>query len=124
MTGWRSLLINSSCLRQEFDFSLKVPEYTDTLEKARKFAVANQLTKSGTSIGANVRESQGSESPAGFVHKLKISEKEMFETEYWLMPCRDSKVLRYPGKLPQDIESIKKVLRKILSSCYDKGYGK
>lgn len=106
-----------------YEFSLNILEYTDHLEKIKKFSVANQLTKSGTSIGANVRESQGSESGNDFVHKLKISEKEMFETEYWLSLCKDSKVLPDPGKLPQDIESIKKVLRKILGSCYAKGYG-
>lgn len=106
-----------------YEFSLNILEYTDKIEQAKKFAVANQLTKSGTSIGANVRESQGSESGNDFVHKLKISEKEMFETEYWLSLCKDSRVLPDPGKLPQDIESIKKVLRKILGSCYAKGYG-
>jgi four helix bundle protein len=106
-----------------YEFSLNILEYTDRLEQACKFAVANQLTKSGTSIGANVRESQGSESQADFVHKLKISEKEMFETEYWLSLCKDSRVLPDPGKLPEDIESTKKVLRKILGTCYQKGYG-
>lgn len=107
-----------------YNFSLNILEFTDKLEQLKKYAVANQLTKSGTSIGANVRESQGCESHADFIHKLKIAEKEMFETEYWLCLCRDSKVLPDPGMLLQDIESIKKVLRKILSTCYSKGYGK
>ncbi|MCQ2335415.1 MAG: four helix bundle protein [Paludibacteraceae bacterium] len=43
-----------------------------------------QVMKSGTSIGANIRESQYAESTEDFVHKLKIALKEANETEYWL----------------------------------------
>lgn len=118
MKATRNLIVDMT-----YSFSLGILEFTDALEQARKFAVANQLTKSGTSIGANVQEAQGCESHRDFVHKLKIAEKEMLETEYWLMLCRDSTVLPDPGKLIQDIESIKKILRKILGTCYNKGYG-
>jgi four helix bundle protein len=45
-----------------FNFSLKIIDYTEILESKRKFNMANQLFKSGTSIGANVREAQGAES--------------------------------------------------------------
>lgn len=43
--------------------------------------------KAGTSIGANVFEAQSAESRAGFIHKLKIADKEAKETEYWLLLC-------------------------------------
>lgn len=46
--------------------------------------VKNQLTKSGTSIGANYREANRSRSKADFVNKIKISESEASETLYWL----------------------------------------
>ena len=46
--------------------------------------LANQLLKSGTSIGANVEEAQGSQSQADFVSKLSIACKEARETHYWL----------------------------------------
>lgn len=45
-----------------FSFSLKIIGFTETLEANRKFNMANQLFKSGTSIGANVCEAQGAES--------------------------------------------------------------
>ncbi|MGZ3872021.1 MAG: four helix bundle protein [Mucilaginibacter sp.] len=45
-----------------FSFSLKIIAFTETLESQRKFNMANQLFKSGTSIGANVSEAQGAES--------------------------------------------------------------
>ena len=68
-----------------FDFSLKIIRYTSLLEKERKFVLAKQLLRSGTSIGANVREAQNAESKADFIHKMKIAAKEADETEYWLL---------------------------------------
>ena len=44
-----------------FSFSLKIIAFTEQLELKRKFNMANQLFKSGTSIGANIREAQGAE---------------------------------------------------------------
>lgn len=46
--------------------------------------IKNQLTKSGTSIGANYREANRSRSKADFISKIKISESEASETNYWL----------------------------------------
>lgn len=74
-----------------FQFSLDVVSFVEMLEANRKFAVANQLIRSGTSIGANVREAQNAESRADFIHKLKIAAKEAEETEYWLEICQQSK---------------------------------
>lgn len=66
-------------------FSLKLIEYVEILEKDRKFVIANQLLRSGTSIGANISEAQDAESKADFIHKIKISAKEAEEAEYWLL---------------------------------------
>ena len=46
--------------------------------------IKNQITKSGTSIGANYREANRSRSEAGFANKIKICESEASETVYWL----------------------------------------
>ena len=46
--------------------------------------LAKQLIRSGTSIGANVEESQAAQSKADFIHKLQIALKEARETRYWL----------------------------------------
>ena len=59
-----------------FQFSLKIIEYTEKLESKRRFNMSNQLFKSGTSVGANVREAQNAESKADFIHKMKIAAKE------------------------------------------------
>ena len=64
---------NNLIVELTFQFSLDVIVYTELLETKRKFNMANQLFKSGTSIGANVRESQHAESKKDFIHKLKIA---------------------------------------------------
>nr|WP_294795839.1 four helix bundle protein [uncultured Mucilaginibacter sp.] len=101
-----------------FDFSLKVIRFSEELESKRKFNMANQLFRCGTSIGANVREAQGAESKIDFRHKCKIAYKEAEETEYWLSLCKYSDSYPYEVSLHNDIQSIIKVLGKIISSTH------
>lgn len=54
-----------------------------TVDK-KEFVLSKQLLRSGTSVGANVRESKHAESTADFLHKLGIAQKECAETQYWL----------------------------------------
>ncbi|MBK9380238.1 MAG: four helix bundle protein [Chitinophagaceae bacterium] len=99
-----------------FQFSLEIITFTEKLQQEKKFNLANQLFRSGTSIGANVREAQGCESKSDFIHKMKIAYKEAEETRYWLELCDQSENYLAPGKLLEDIVSILKVLGKIISS--------
>ena len=55
--------------------------------------IINQLTKSGTSVGANYREANRAESKKDFIHKIGIVEKEASETEYWMELLMESKLL-------------------------------
>ena len=71
-------------LKLTFEFSIQVVLYCELLEEKRKYVIANQLLKSGTSIGANCREAQNAESKADFIHKNAIAQKEANETIYWL----------------------------------------
>jgi four helix bundle protein len=91
-----------------FQFALDIVRFTEQLESAKKFSVAKQLIRCGTSIGANVREAQNAESKSDFIHKSKIAAKEADETEYWLESCHQSK--NYPNSENQlaQILSIKK----------------
>ncbi|MBS1503839.1 MAG: four helix bundle protein [Bacteroidetes bacterium] len=100
-----------------FDFSLKVIAFTEELETRKKFNMANQLFKSGTSIGANVCEAQGAESKGDFRHKCKIAYKEAEETEYWLKLCKHATNYPFEQILLDDVQSIMKVLGKIISSA-------
>ncbi len=99
-----------------FQFALEIIEFTEEIKLKRKYSLADQLFRSGTSIGANVREAQNAESKADFIHKLKIAAKEADETEYWLCLCKDSSHYPTNEKLLIDIQSIIKVLSKIISS--------
>jgi len=56
--------------------------------------IADQLLRSGTSVGANVHEAQSAESSADFVHKLQIGLKEIRETSYWLALVDKSNLLQ------------------------------
>lgn len=103
-----------------FDFSLKVIHFSELLESKRKFNMASQLFKSGTSIGANVREAQGAESKDDFRHKCKIAYKEAEETEYWLKLCKHAENYPFDEVMYSEVQSIIKVLGKIISSTHNK----
>lgn len=99
-----------------FKFALAIVDYCELLETNRKYVLARQLLKSGTSIGANSREAQNAENKADFIHKFKIAAKEADETQYWLLLCKESKHYPDPEKLLVDIETIIKIISKIISS--------
>ncbi|MGN0573493.1 MAG: four helix bundle protein [Acutalibacteraceae bacterium] len=82
------------------DFAVKVMKITD--EVKGHFSIINQLERSATSIGANIREAKYAHSRSDFIAKLQISLKECYETEYWL------ELIERTELLPND--SVKSVL--------------
>ena len=107
---------NNIILIKSFEFSKNIIEFSELLEKQRKYVVSNQLIKSGTSIGANIKEAQNGESKRDFIHKLKIALKEADETEYWLFLCDEMNTYPDCKYLITQLESIIKILNKIISS--------
>lgn len=103
-------------LKLTFQFALDVITFCEELDSAKKFTISRQLIRSGTSIGANVREAQNAESKADFIHKLKIALKELNETEYWLLLCQESPGYPSPTNLLESIVPVWKVLNKIIAS--------
>ena len=70
---------------KSFGFALRIVKlYKYLVAERKEFVLSKQLLRSGTSIGAMVRESEHAESKADFIHKLSISLKEANEAEYWL----------------------------------------
>ena len=68
-----------------FNFSVRIVKFYKHLTESRKiYVLSKQILRSGTSIGANVRESIHTQSTADFISKLNIALKEADETEYWL----------------------------------------
>jgi four helix bundle protein len=107
-------------LELSFEFALQIISYCELLEENRKYVIARQLLKSGTSIGANIREAQNAESKQDFIHKFKIAAKEADKTEYWLMLCDKSSNYPTPKNLITSIISIKKLLNSIISTMKNK----
>jgi four helix bundle protein len=99
-----------------FQFSLDVIEFCDELELKKKYRMANQLWRSGTAIGANVREAQNAESKNDFIHKMKIAVKEADETEYWLLLCKRSESFPANETLLLKVSEIIRIISKIIST--------
>ena len=83
----------------------------------REFVLSQQILRSGTSIGANVREALRAESSADFVHKLNIVLKEAAETQYWLELLKDADFITKQAfnSLNADCEEVIKLLVSIIS---------
>ena len=107
---------NNLILLKSFEFAKKVVQYTEKLEEDRKYVIANQLLKSGTSIGANIKEAQNSESKADFIHKMKIAMKEADETEFWLFLCNELENYPNTEELLFEVFDILKITNKIIST--------
>jgi four helix bundle protein len=69
---------------KSFAFAIEIVTIYKILSEKREFVLSKQMLRSGTSIGANIREAEHAQSKADFIHKLSISLKEANETEYWL----------------------------------------
>ncbi len=98
-----------------FQFALKIIELTSVLDSLNKKPISFQLLKSGTSIGANIHESQHAESKADFIHKLKIATKEANETEFWLKLIFEGKIIPKDDKILDHLNHIQRILSIIIS---------
>ena len=79
---------------KSYAFALRVIKaYKYLGSEQREFVLSKQLLRSGTSIGALIREAEHAESKADFIHKMNIALKEANETEYWLMLLHDSEYI-------------------------------
>ena len=104
-----------------FKFALDIIAYSEEIKSAKKFEMASQIFRSGTSIGANTREAQNAESKPDFIHKFKIAAKEADEVNYWLMLCKASEFYPNPSEqLFTDLNSIILIITKIISSSKSK----
>jgi four helix bundle protein len=99
-----------------FEFALDIISFSEELRKMNKYEMASQIFRSGTSIGANIREAQNAESKADFVHKFKIAAKEADELEYWLELCDKSDHYPNTKELSEKLKPIIRVISKIISS--------
>jgi four helix bundle protein len=102
---------------KSFQFAIRIVHlYKYLCDEKREYVLSKQILRSGTSIGANVRESQNAESKADFIHKLGIAQKETDETLYWLELLEASSYLDEEEFLSmhKDANEILKLVRSII----------
>jgi four helix bundle protein len=102
---------------KSFRFALRIVKLYQYLKDEKKeYVLSKQVLRSGTAIGALVRESQHAESKADFIHKLSIALKEANETEYWIELLFQSGLIEEKSyqSIHIDIEELLKLLTSIV----------
>lgn len=98
---------------KSYAFSLRIIKLFQFLSgEKREYVLSKQILRSGTSVGANIEEAYQGESKADFIHKSAISNKEAFETHYWLRLFRDSAILerKLAESLMADCDELQRML--------------
>lgn len=100
-------------------FGARIVKLKQFLLKKNEKELASQVIRSGTSVGANVMESQYAQSRADFISKLHIAAKEAAETEYWLLILQAAEILStaQAESLLQDCRELQKLLISSLNTA-------
>lgn len=104
---------------KSFEFAVKVVNlYKWLCDERKEYILSKQLLRSGTSIGALVREAEQAESKADFIHKLAIAQKESNETLYWIELLKESEFLNQEqfNSIYNPATEIMKLLTSIIKS--------
>ena len=104
---------------KSFDFALRIIKlYKYLTDQKKEYVLSKQLLRSGTSIGAMVREAEQAESKADFIHKMSVALKEANESEYWIELLHKSDYLedRSFESISSDIKEILKLLTSIIKT--------
>ena len=102
---------NSLIRKKAMSFSVRMYHLNEYLIKQKKYSIADQVFRSGTSIGANISEAIRAESESDFVHKYSIAMKEAEETLYWLELAYNVELLeeKLYNSLRNDCEELIKI---------------
>ena len=106
-----------------FKFAFEIIKlYKILIESKKEFGLSKQLLKSGTSIGAMIREAQNAESKNDFVHKLAIAQKECDESIYWLELLKESNYIELSEftKIHESASSLLKMIRSAILTIKQK----
>jgi four helix bundle protein len=119
MSGMKENPIKS----KSFSFALRIIKLFQFLNSERKeFVMSKQLLRSGTAIGALVREAEQAESKADFIHKTAVAQKEANESEYWIELLFHSNYIdeKMYSSISTDNAELKKLLASIIISSKSK----
>lgn len=112
---------------KSFAFALRVVKlYKFLIDEKREFVLSKQLLRSGTAIGALVREAEHAESKADFIHKMAIAQKEANETDYWIELLFQSDYLNRKSyqSIIADLHELLKLLASIIITSKKRRNGK
>ena len=101
------------------EFAVRILKLTDSIKG--HYSLSNQLERSGTSIGANIREAKYAHGKADFIAKLQISLKECYETEYWLELAQKAEIVSEESvkSLLHDCGTIRRMLIASINTTKD-----
>jgi four helix bundle protein len=102
---------------KSFQFAIRVVNlYKLLIAERKEFVLSKQILRSGTSVGANIREAVNAQSPADFVYKLAISQKECDETLYWLELLKETNYINETEftSMHNDATELLKIIRSII----------
>lgn len=108
---------------KSFEFAVKIVNSYKLLNSERKeFVMSKQMLRSGTSVGANIREAQNAQSTADFIHKFSIAQKECDETLYWLELLKETNYFNESefSSLYKDATELLKIIRSIILTTKQK----
>jgi four helix bundle protein len=109
----------SAVREKSFAFAVRVVNAHNYLSTThREYVLSKQMLRSGTAVGALVREAEQAESRPDFIHKLRLALKEATETEYWLLLLRETGFLTTPAfaSLHHDLLELLRLLTSIINS--------
>ena len=104
---------------KSFDFALRIIKLSKHLKSEQKeYVISKQILRSGTSVGALIREAEHAQSKADFIHKLSIALKEANETDYWIELLFQSEELTKDAyqSIKPDIQELIKLLVSIIKT--------
>jgi four helix bundle protein len=104
---------------KSYQFAIRIIKaYKYLSSEQKEFVLSKQMLRSGTAVGALIREAEHAESKADFIHKLNISLKEANETEYWLMLLHDTEYLdeKSFNSIVSDCQELIKMLISIIKT--------
>ena len=110
---------------KSYQFALSIIRLSRSLVKEHnEYVLSRQILKSGTSIGANVEEAIGGQSPKDFYAKLNISYKEARETHYWLRLLKDAGYIEqeHGNQILNDCDELLKILGSIIRTMKTREY--
>ena len=102
-----------------FTFAIRIVKlYKYMCDEKKEYTLSKQLLRSGTSVGAMVREAEHAETKKDFVHKMAIAQKEINETMYWLDLLKETEYLsaHHHKSISIDAVEIIKILTSIILS--------